>query len=530
MTPFRSFRLTPTRTMPGVALLLVFLVSARFANLFAATGALPLQKIAVADQADGSMSGREFGRVTMQVTFPEGTVGRREPLVVSGSGQDVLYVWYSGEKEIRIGFHHVGTGGPVSDPLPIVPGREYELELNLGCFYPPLDHPAYANWPENRMRLLQQQLVVYLDGQQVLNGTAQFYPTDPRDIQFGQNAGPYVATGRFTGALGLVRHQGLAMPMTVPGTGGIGPLRLTVRFPPFRHPRVEPLVSTGRSEAGDLLYVAYLAPGQIRFGHASWGTGAVETPIVACEPDQPQTLELEMPSFAPGREQPPAGRLLLRYNGALLLADDRPVHSPDSAEVFLGFNGSDSAAATMDFSGKIESVEKIANLSLPTDKFQRTPGPARLMVRFPAGAMGRSEPLLVTGRTGEADIVYIQYVDESHVRLGYDHWGRGGPVSEPVPVDYAAIQTVEIQLGSLFPTGNEAAWTNMPAAARTTLSDTVLVRLNGLTILDHQDQAYPAQPTEIMAGLNQVGASTCDSAFTGRIFVQERLGWKPLAK
>lgn len=529
-----DFRHHLARLIHGLVRLMLGWVLSHSVSLVLAADARPEEPPGIADDANllsgkSEYGGRhQFGHVTLPVAFPAGPVGRREPLVASGSGLDVLYVWYSGENEIRIGFHHVGVGGPVSPPCPIVPGRTYELELDLGCFYPPLDHPAFAHWPETRARLLQRQLVVLLDGKSVLKGSAEFHPTHPADIHFGENPGPYVAPGKFSGTLGSVRHHGLAMPMTVPGTGGVGPLRLTVRFPPFRHARIEPLVSTGRSAAGDLLYVTYLAPGQIRFGHASWGAETVETPIVACEPDLSQTIELEMPSFSPGPDQPPAGRLLLRYNGTLLLADDRPVHSPDSAEVFLGFNGSDSGAATMNFSGRIDRVEKIAALSLPTDKFQRTPGPARLIVRFPAGATGRSEPLLVTGHTGEADIVYVQYVDESHVRLGYDHWGRGGPVSAPIPVNYTAIQTIEVQLGSLFPAGNEAAWANLPATAQAALSGTVLVKLNGLTVLDHQDQAYPAQPGEITAGLNQIGASTCDQAFTGRIFVQERLGWKPL--
>lgn len=474
-------------------------------------------------EAADQTQGRDYGRTTMQVAFPEGKVGRREPLVVSGSGQDVLYVWYSGEKEIRIGFHHVGTGGPVSDPFPIVPGREYELELNLGCFYPPLDHPAFANWPLNRARLLQQQLVVYLDGHLLLNSTSPFYPVHPRDIEFGHNSGPYVAPGRFTGSLGPVRYHGLAMPMAVPGTGGIGPLRLTVRFPPFRHPRVEPLVSTGHNEAGDLLYVSYLAPGKIRFGHDSWGAGSIESSPVEYDPDKPQTIELEMPAVATGPDHPLPSRIMLRYNGTLLLAHDRPVQSSDPAEVFLGFNGSNSSAATMNFSGKIDRVERIPALSQTNSQFQRGSGPARLTLQFPAGATGRSEPLLVTGRTGEADIIYVQYADESHVLIGYDHWGRGGPVSAPIPVDYSAIQTIELELGSLFPAELDPAWGDRPAAARAAAHETIRVRVNGHTVLAHHDRAYPTQPAGIMAGLNPIGASTCDPVFTGRILLQERL-------
>jgi hypothetical protein len=68
----------------------------------------------------------------------------------------------------------------------------------------------------------------------------------------------------------------------------------------------------------------------------------------------------------------------------------------------------------------------------------------------------------------------------------------------------------------------------MPAEARAATLGTVRVRLNGRTVIEHQEQAYRTQPGEILAGLNSIEASTCGPTFTGRIFVQERLGWKPL--
>ena len=472
----------------------------------------------------GPVRDREFGRASLQVVFPAGNIGRREPLVSSGSGQDVLYIWYSGENEIRIGFHHVGTGGPVSAPLPIVSGRTYALELDLGCFYPPLDHPAFAHWPETRARLLQRQLVVLLDGNPVLDGSADFHPTIPADIHFGENPGPYVAPGKFSGTLGPVRHSGIVMPFTMPAFGGGGPLRLTVRFPPFRYSCTEPLVSTGHDQAGDLLYVTYLAPRQIRFGHCSGKGAAVETSTVAYEPAAPQTLELEIPSLSLRTDDVATGRLILRYNGTVLLADDRPPSSAPPSELVFGFNGSDSSVATMNFTGEIERVERIPFLSQPLGQFQTEPGPVRLVLRFPTGMTGRNEPILVTGRAGAADILYIQYVDESHVRVGYDHWGKGGPVSDPIAVDYSAAQTIEIQLGSLFPTEDDPAWARLPTEGRTAALGSIQVRLNGRPVLQHQEQAYRSEPGEILVGLNTIVASTCEPMFTGRIFLQERLG------
>jgi hypothetical protein len=467
----------------------------------------------------------EFGRASLHVTFPQGQIGRREPLVVTGRGQDVLYVWYSGENEIRVGHHHLGAGGPVSPPINIVPGRAYALELNLGAFYPSdPTHAAYAGRSEAQARLLQQQLVVLLDDNIVLNRTADFHPTQPQDVHFGQNPGPYVAPGRFSGSIESIRRHGIAPPMNLLKSNGSGPLRLRVRFPEFHGIRTEPLVSTGRSGAGDLFYVTYLAPGLIRFGHDSWNAGAVETTDVAYKPAAANTLELHMPAFSSPPAGQTVGRFILRFNDTVLMADDRPYHPSSPADLHFGYNGCESSAAHRDFSGEIEQVERMGSLTLSTEKFQLDPGPVRLVLQFPANAIPRTEPLLITGHGGAGDIIFVRYVDASHVVFGYDHWSKGGPLSEPIPLDYAATHTVEIQLGSLFPSEDDPAWLALPEAAKAAARDTVVIRLNGRTVLTHREKAYPSTAAEILTGLNSIGATTCERLFTGRIFHQERMG------
>ncbi len=470
----------------------------------------------------------EFGRASFKVVFPEGKIGRREPLVVSAAGQDVLFVWYSGKDEIRIGFYHLGSGGPVSQPVRIVPGREYDLELNLGCFYPPLGHPAFAGWPAPGAKALRQKLVVLLDEALVLNTTAAFYPTLPEDIHFGENPGPYVAPGKFSGTLSGFRRQGMPLSLDRLAPAGTGPLRFTVRFPEFQAVHSEPLVSTGSGGAGDLLYVAYVGPGRIRFGHDSWGAGSIETVDVSYKPGAAHTVELEMPAFTPQPAGTTRGRLILRFNGAVLLADDRQYHPSTPDRLRFGFNAVDSSAAGPEFTGEISDVERASISIAPPEKFQLEPGPVHLLLHFPTDATGHYEPLLVTGRTSAADVIYVHYVDATHVRFGYDHWSKGGPVSEPILVDYALVQGVDIQLGSLFPPEDDAAWQALPAAARAAALSTVLVKLNGATVLTHQERAYPTKPDEILTGLNAISATTCERRFTGRILHQERSGLTPL--
>lgn len=464
----------------------------------------------------------QFGRLVTEVTFPSGKIGRREPLVTSAGGQDILYVWYSGENEIRIGFHHLGAGGPVSAPVKISPGQPHTLELNLGCFYPPADDPAFAGWPAARVISQRRRLTVALDRQILLSTEADFHSTRPDQIQIGTNPGPYVTRGAFSGTLTGARHLGVPSLAGPPVPPGSGPLRLIVRFPQAPALPTEPLVSTGRAQSGELLYVTYVEPGRLRFGHDSWNGGAIQSKVLAYEPDLAQTVELEMPDLSPA-DPAPSGRFVLRYNGVVVLADNRPRHHSDPATVKLAVNANDSTVAGAAFSGEIDRVERIGPLTMTADAFQRGTGAARLVLRFPK-AVGRYEPLLVTGHAGAGDVIFVHYVDDSHVRIGYDHWSHGGPLSEPIPVDYAAVHTVEIQLGSLLPPADDSRWAGWRAEARAAATATVQVKLDGTVALQHPMKAYPSAPAEIQVGVNSIGATTCEPDFTGAILLRERLG------
>jgi hypothetical protein len=476
--------------------------------------------------ATSSASGSEYGRAIMEITFPaEAVVGRREPLVSSADGRDVLYVWYSGKSEIRLGFHHLGAGGPVSPPYPIEPDHPYRLELNLGCFYPEPTDPAFAGWPPARVTAARHRLTALLDRHLLLDQQVEFFPGSPAQIRFGENPGPYAAPGRFSGRLTLLHRQGIpAKPNPAADFPG-GAMRLTVRFPRFTEPRTEPLLSLGAPGSGELLYVVYAGPGLLRFGHDTWGGGAVETAMLTYEPESPQTLELTLPSLS--ADDTPFGPLVLRYNGELALYAQRPRHPGGRSSLQAGVNHAGSTATTREFSGEIERVLGIERVSTDSGADLHGSGPIRLRLRLPENATGRSEPLLTTGRNGAADVIYLQYVDAAHLRIGHDHWGADGPLSPPIPIDYAAEHTLELELGSLFPPPDDPVWATVPATARESALAWTRVLLDGTPVLEHRQPAHPINPDELHIGINPVGASTCGPAFTGRILRRERLGLRP---
>lgn len=469
------------------------------------------------------LRGIQYGPLVFQIRFEQVTPGRREPLLVSGQGNDVLFVEFVGPGELRIGFCHRGAHPVFGPVVKVAMDRSHELVADLGNLYPPKDHPLVTGLPDDVTDILRHRLVVALDGQTVLESGSAYYPTSPGAIELGRNPGGFMTDVSFSGRIDAVSRQAIPTLATLRGPALSGPIRLELRIPDFSGYHTEPLLSSGPWGGGDLIYLTYVAPGKIRFGHDSWGGGAIESRVLTYDPAQAQILEIETPAlgrdFAGSSNEP----LRLVLNGQLVFADARPFNASRQAAVFLGFNGCNSSTSSLSFSGTIVSVTPAAGARVVAKSGSAVWGALRVQLRFPAQQYGRREPLLVTGRNGAGDVIYVQYVDDSHIRVGYDHWNKGGPVSDLIAVDFRTIQNFEISLGSLYPPLADAGWGDLAEADRRSRLGTVSVHLNGQPVLSVPETAYPATGEEIQVGLNAIGATTSDRLFSGEILRMERV-------
>ena len=130
--------------------------------------------------------------------------------------------------------------------------------------------------------------------------------------------------------------------------------------------------------------------------------------------------------------------------------------------------------------------------------------PLEFTLIFPKDSPNASEPLLTTGESGRGDGIYVHYIGNSAVSFGLDHWGFGGPVSKPVPVDFDAEHHLMLSCGALLPPGD-------PARGRLRLV------LDGQILLDESVEFYLASPSQVTVGLNPIGLSTSQPAFLGNI-------------
>jgi hypothetical protein len=168
----------------------------------------------------------------------------------------------------------------------------------------------------------------------------------------------------------------------------------------------------------------------------------------------------------------------------------------------------------------------IPGLTLPNNGGGYT-GPLKLSLKFPENRSGSSEPLFTSGMSQKANFIYVRYVDDTHVQFGYDCWGSGGPVSEPVKIDFKKYHELllinEAQISPLA-----EAPTNLSPKEWPKLKGSVHLILNGTIVLAKQVTSHAVKPSSIMLGMNLVGGSSTTECFSGEMQSIERLQWEEI--
>lgn len=143
------------------------------------------------------------------------------------------------------------------------------------------------------------------------------------------------------------------------------------------------------------------------------------------------------------------------------------------------------------------------------------PGPVRLRVTLPRVENPLGSPLIVTGRTGEGDIVHIICVGTDRYVLAFDHWGQPMCRSPILTLHADRPHDIVVSLGSLLAPNVGPEYS--------ALKKILFVSVDGGHALNLSQTFYPSLPATCFFGTNPVGGSTALAAYEGQIISRENV-------
>lgn len=302
-----------------------------------------------------------------------------------------------------------------------------------------------------------------------------------------------------------------------------GPVEVTVKFPRDRPGRIEPVVVTGEALRSDYLYVYYDPEGR----YVKLGYTRTNHEELLSQPIPVDYAESHRIGLYSGALYPPAGHpfyadwsdqqvqeakrtFQITLDGVPYLRGEQDFFDTTPGFVRVGKNDL-SKYTDPKFTGEILGVSREHRMPAPFT------GNAfvRLAVVLPAGTPGAKEPLVATGAAGAGDLLMVQYVDDTHVRLGFEHAGTEPFWSDPLPTVPGEVSLIEASLGSFYPTPQT------PEARE--LSRTLLVKFRGQLVWAQSRGFYPSGAQPPVFGKNSLNSPAATASFTGKIVAAQAM-------
>ena len=135
-------------------------------------------------------------------------------------------------------------------------------------------------------------------------------------------------------------------------------LELRLTLPRENTGTCAPLITTGQTDAGTLLYVRYTGPETVVLGYDSWAVGGPESPEIRIVPGQAEELRVSLPGFtAPTRvDRKARGRLLVVHAGRTVLDSEVHYHGRTPDAVHFGENPIGGSITNTRFKGRITTL------------------------------------------------------------------------------------------------------------------------------------------------------------------------------
>lgn len=301
-----------------------------------------------------------------------------------------------------------------------------------------------------------------------------------------------------------------------------GALKLEVIFPEGPSAAEEPLVTTGVSYERCYFFVRRAGPRRVRFGFSQLGRPAVLSDEFEFQPNRTYQLEVASGAFFPPREHPVFAGIsdadvsalkdwvVLRVDGQKVMEERYPISdaSPGALQV-----GTDSESGRS-FGGRVVMTDRNGMPRLRP--WMERGGDIAVTLSWPKAGAATPQPLLVVGRTGNADILSVRRLDATHVAFGYESWSVGFWESAPVSITADQKSYVRLHAGSMLSDSRDS-----PLAA---LRESVAIWIDGRPVWWRPIARVVAPPAKVQLGLNAIGSTAVTARFEGRIS-----SWRQLA-
>ncbi|HEU5077600.1 MAG TPA: hypothetical protein VFT72_00210 [Opitutaceae bacterium] len=291
--------------------------------------------------------------VRLTIRFPHFSASFGEPLLSLGArGEgDLVYATYIREGELRLGIDSARGGAVESRNIKFEQQREHTVDVRLPI--PSTDHSGH----ETTMR-------IYFDGDPVLFLARPVAHVTPYDTVIGFNGvGSSAARTSFSGPH-LRWSSSDPSPQTPQRVQRWGSIKLLVLLPEGRTGAHEPILTTGKTGAGDFVYFIYTDANHLQVAFDHWGVGGMISDPVEIDYTKVNAFEISIGSLYPQEHDKSSAaggsdnrqKVRIEVNGRPVL--DRPFPSyPSPMELIsIGRNDIGGSSCEQAFTGKWDLI------------------------------------------------------------------------------------------------------------------------------------------------------------------------------
>ena len=298
----------------------------------------------------------------------------------------------------------------------------------------------------------------------------------------------------------------------------LGALEMDIVFSEKPAGAMEPLVVTGVEYQTDYIFVFFKSPLVVRLGYLTSGGLPVMGEEAAIVPGRSYHLRIEEGSLFPPEGHPiydgwRPSEIRSVKSWVTITMDDRPVltisapaHEASPGSLQIG-RDSNAGWCGREFGGVIRDVHR-DDLRRPKNG-ENGSGDVSLDLRFPPEPEAQIQPLVVLGRTGQADLIGLRMIDRDHFTLYYESWGGGTRESAAFAVPPSRDATLRLRMGAVYKGGG--------GPANTVLGDSIVAWLDGAPIWWARELLDIGPDAALYIGVNAIGSSAMTPYFQGRI-------------